>query len=96
MAIIDAELASLEEVLPPPDLDSAIEFLRRVDWDELDELAWAEAAALLIERVMVRRTAARSSKWRLELDVEVSWTPAAALLLEAVGETWWPRGQTLG
>ncbi len=84
-AIIDAELASLDETPPPPDLDSAIEFLRCVDWDDLDELAWAEAAALLIERVMVRRTAARSSKWQLELDVEVCWTPAAALLLEAVG-----------
>lgn len=58
------------------DLDVLLE---AIDWDEFDEEAWRQAAALFIETVLVRHSDRRG--WPI---VDVMWTPTASVILEAV------------
>lgn len=67
---IEAEMGKLETPPPPPDLAPVMDVLEAVTWDALDDEAWQEVVALLVERVEVAGLG----------DYRLTWSPAGRSL----------------
>jgi site-specific DNA recombinase len=89
IAIIENALKGLE-ASKPLNLNTELAWLENwsLDQADFDLEAWQEFARLFVEKVIVRRPEGqRSTRWRLNLDIEIVWTPAAAILREAAALT---------
>jgi hypothetical protein len=87
IGIINNALKSLDEV-KLLDISAELAWLegRSLDQADFDLEAWQEFARLFIEKVVIHRPeGTRSTRWKLNLDIQIVWTPAASLIKEAAG-----------